>query len=305
LWSVLTAGFAYRLVLTFTVMTIAAVMPAVIALGGDLTALRDWFNGTMVKPVVGLVLGLVVGLPLGLHRNLLGGLGDGGGSRNPHGAVKSRRKDRVAGIATTFAFARSLGVGGLVAGLVVGLVTGLVIWVVGRLVPKLASGFAAGLAVGSAEAESSPQEPLKGWRNDRVFGLVNGLAFGLAFGLVSGLVFGVTVGLGADRVFGSGLGLGLGSGLGLGLGRGLAGGLVYGITSSVTWSTTLAWRLQLQRSGRVPAVDLMPFLEDARDRRVLRTVGAFYQFRHASLQDHLAEQTTSSRLASSASPGAA
>lgn len=38
----------------------------------------------------------------------------------------------------------------------------------------------------------------------------------------------------------------------------------------------------------------MPFLDDARTRGVLRTVGAVYQFRHATLQDHLAEQTTSS-----------
>jgi hypothetical protein len=35
----------------------------------------------------------------------------------------------------------------------------------------------------------------------------------------------------------------------------------------------------------------MPFLEDARERGVLRTVGGVYQFRHAMLQDQLAEQT--------------
>jgi hypothetical protein len=35
---------------------------------------------------------------------------------------------------------------------------------------------------------------------------------------------------------------------------------------------------------------LMHFLEDARARHVLRTVGPVYQFRHARLQDRLADQ---------------
>jgi hypothetical protein len=34
----------------------------------------------------------------------------------------------------------------------------------------------------------------------------------------------------------------------------------------------------------------MRFLEDARERGVLRTVGPVYQFRHARLQDRLANQ---------------
>jgi hypothetical protein len=85
----------------------------------------------------------------------------------------------------------------------------------------------------------------------------------------------------------------------IGVGSGLAVGLVYGVMSSVTWPTTIAW-LQLQRSRRVPAVGLMPFLDDARTRGVLRTVGAVYQFRHATLQEHLVGQTTSSPATSSA-----
>ena len=68
----------------------------------------------------------------------------------------------------------------------------------------------------------------------------------------------------------------------LGLVTGLTVGLTYGLISSTTWSTTLAWQLQLQRSRHVPAVRLLPFLEDARKRGVLRTVGAIYQFRHAT-----------------------
>jgi hypothetical protein len=39
----------------------------------------------------------------------------------------------------------------------------------------------------------------------------------------------------------------------------------------------------------------MQFLEDARDRNVLRTVGPVYQFRHARLQDRLADQAFAAR----------
>jgi hypothetical protein len=69
--------------------------------------------------------------------------------------------------------------------------------------------------------------------------------------------------------------------------------------SSVTWPTILAWP-QLQCFRCVPAVGLMAFLEDARTRGVLRTVGAVYQFRHANPADYLAKQTTSSPAACSA-----
>jgi hypothetical protein len=80
--------------------------------------------------------------------------------------------------------------------------------------------------------------------------------------------------------------------------------LMYGIMSSVTWSITLAW-CQLQRSRHVPAVRLMPFLEDARDRGALRTVGAAYQFRHATLQDQLArtDHRESRHIPGSPAPG--
>jgi hypothetical protein len=180
-------------------------------------------------------------------------------------------------------------------GIAVGLVVAIVAWLVGWLVPRLAGGFFAGLAVGATEGESTPQEPLESWRNDRVFGLVTGVAFGLVFGLVTGLVL-----VFAALLVGGGDVLVLAFAFAFGPMLGLAVGLLYGITSSVTWPTTLAWRFQLQRSRHIPTVDLMPFLEDALDRGVLRTVGAVYQFRHATLQDHLAGQTTPSHSASSA-----
>jgi hypothetical protein len=130
---------------------------------------------------------------------------------------------------------------------------------------------------------------LESWCNDRVFGLAVGLVFGLAVGIGGVLAFELLSGLvldGAERVLVI-VRIGVGS------------WLVYGVASCVTWPTTMAW-LQLQGSRRVPAVGLMPFLNDARIRGVLRTVGAIYQFRHATLQDRLAGQTTSSPATSSA-----
>lgn len=43
--------------------------------------------------------------------------------------------------------------------------------------------------------------------------------------------------------------------------------------------------------GRRLPFRLMPFLEDAYHRGVLRKVGAVYQFRHLRLQQHLAERS--------------
>jgi hypothetical protein len=46
----------------------------------------------------------------------------------------------------------------------------------------------------------------------------------------------------------------------------------------------------------------MRFLDDARERGVLRTVGPLYQFRHSRLQDRLAEQDTTATPAAGPYP---
>jgi hypothetical protein len=167
---------------------------------------------------------------------------------------------------------------GLMTGLAAGLVAGLVAW--------LAAGLVAGMSQPGA-GNASPLSPLSSWRSDRAFGLVTGLATGLVVWLALGLVFGLARG----RVFGleRGLGIGLKS-IGLGIELGLVVviglGLVVGLTYPQSWASFLAFA-QLAVSDRTP-VRLMRFLEDARSRNVLRTVGPIYQFRHARLQDRLA-----------------
>ncbi len=174
----------------------------------------------------------------------------------------------------------------LLTGPVVGLVLGLVYGLIGGrtgglgLGPGLVLGLVFGLVVGlllafrqpSTEA-ISPLDPQLLWRRERQFGLVVGLVFGLlvglVYGLVDGLVFGHVVGL----VFG--------------LTDGLVAGLGSALVASATWSAVLA-SAQLWRRGEAP-LRLLRFLDDARERQILRTVGPAYQFRHARLQDRLAE----------------
>jgi predicted lipid-binding transport protein (Tim44 family) len=114
--------------------------------------------------------------------------------------------------------------------------------------------------------------PIASYRNDRRTSIGVELAFGLAVGLTGGLAVGLTFGLA----------VGFGGGLAFGLAFGLAVGFTFG---SMQISLT-EFVLTTTGAGRVK---FMRVLEDAHHRQVLRQAGAVYQFRHAELQDHLAE----------------
>ncbi len=83
---------------------------------------------------------------------------------------------------------------------------------------------------------------------------------------------------------------------------GLAFGLVGGVGGAVGFALALtAWgqwvvfaRVWLPLTGRLPFA-VHAFLDDAYRRGVLRRAGAVYQFRHARLQDHLANRCTAGR----------
>ncbi|MGH3821228.1 MAG: hypothetical protein ACRDRA_00040 [Pseudonocardiaceae bacterium] len=123
----------------------------------------------------------------------------------------------------------------------------------------------------------SPLDPPSLWRRERRFGLVFALVFAFVLGLVVGF----------GDVFGAVLRDGHMAGLNIGpLASGLVAGLGLGLVSSATWATALAGA-QLWRRGQAPA-RLLRFLDDAHERRILRTVGSVYQFRDARLQDRLA-----------------
>ena len=171
---------------------------------------------------------------------------------------------------------------GLTIGLVFGFKGGPAIGLMGGLTTGLLGGLLNALTERGI-GTGLPASPRQAWRNDRTYGLVSGLVSGLVFGLVFGLMGGFLVSLGG----------GLRSGLPGEIAAVLAVGLMLGLMSAPfatkTWDTTLVW-LYLQLSRQVAAVSLIPFLEDARERGILRTAGAVYQFRHARLQDQLAGQ---------------
>jgi MFS family permease len=244
------------------------------------------------------------GPPVGLVAWLAGRIAAGLGSGEPQRRARTMdwrafrsRPVLVFGLVAWLAFALmiwllawltppSVGfVQGFVAGLVLGLPLGLLAWFVFGLVAGVLGG----------TSDGNPLDPHESWRQDRM----SGLAFGVMFGVIFGLVFGLLGMLVARLPPDPGPVVALVVGLVLGLGFWLVLGLAFWLGFSHTWQATLTW-LQLQRSRAVPAVALMPFLKDAQTRGVLRTVGAVYQFRHATLQDQLAGQTTASPTTSSA-----
>ncbi|WP_217369617.1 BTAD domain-containing putative transcriptional regulator [Nonomuraea antri] len=68
-------------------------------------------------------------------------------------------------------------------------------------------------------------------------------------------------------------------------------GLAVGLTAAISraWGTFTVARAWLAVTGRTP-LRLLRFLDDAHRRGVLRKSGAVYQFRHARLRDHLANE---------------
>ncbi len=225
--------------------------------------------------IVGLVIYLVIGFEWGLVFLLVVGLG----GRRPRQLSRPRwtktnlRTDLIVGLGGGLATGLILGLTQirigreLVFGYGFGLQDAFVVGLVGLLTALLV-----GLGRPSPDA-TSPVGPRSLWRRELGLGAGLGLVIGVGFGIliwwvkgsVSGLAEGVQIGLGA------------------------------GLVSSATWSTMLA-SAQLWRRGQAP-VRLVRFLEDARTRNILRTVGPLYQFRHARLQDWLAETTESLPMA--------
>ncbi|HEX4657182.1 MAG TPA: hypothetical protein VH307_07340 [Streptosporangiaceae bacterium] len=160
---------------------------------------------------------------------------------------------------------------GLAAGLAAGTAAGTATGTVVGIATMVAFGFVR--AFPDWESTSS-FSPLSSWRSDRMAGLVVGVVLGLWAWLGAGLVLGFRDGPVAGTVVAPALALFVGLGAAL--------------SNSKTWASLFA-SVQLASYWHTP-VRLMRFLDDARQRSVLRTVGSVYQFRHARLQDRLAER---------------
>ncbi|MCS7482946.1 NACHT domain-containing protein [Umezawaea endophytica] len=175
---------------------------------------------------------------------------------------------------------------GLVIGLVVGVVFGLADRSLGASVVGLAFGPVFSLVVGLVEwaktplTNEGPQTPTVTFHRDLrllyLYSLACGFAFGPVLGCAFGLVFASMAGFGGKLVAVLVFGSVFGSVIGFTYGLGQASG------------QHLVTVVVLRARGRVP-LRLLKFLDDTHRLGILRAAGPVYQFRHAKLQDRLAQ----------------
>jgi hypothetical protein len=220
--------------------------------------------------------GLEAGLEAGLTAGLMAWRGLTAWSRDAPGFADLRLRGR----------ARQL-TGPLARGLMVGLPAGLMVRLLIRdgLTTGVTVGVTVGLTVGLLEWIQAPAQaesastPSSSWRADRTLTLIRTIAAGLAAGLTVGLVGGHAL---APMLPTFALAVALAVGLTFAFTVGLGEGNHRAWVAYVIAIRFLAHRRLLPR-------DLLAFLEDAHRLGLLRTVGPVYQFRHAELQDHLAD----------------
>lgn len=233
---------------------------------------------------VGVVVWLTVGFTRWLTRGLTSGLSTSAYDRFPPQYRGLRLRNRLP--------IRHVGVG-----LVVGFVVAVPAWLAGEVVLRpttsavagligvLTAGLVGGLMTGVVSGLtralniSRPTDklitPIDSWQGNRRIVLALGLTAGIVAGSTSGVAFALTT---------------------AGIAAGAAAGIVTAVAAGLTGAATdinfvlpaYAAFVLLRRAGSGPA-RMMEFLEDARRRGVLRTAGPVYQFRHARLQDLLAD----------------
>ena len=236
--------------------------------------------GLVFGPVVGLIVGLIEGLVGGLVGVLVKQLDTG---IHPAEALIWSWQKALIGLIFGLVVASAVGlvlalVAGIVGGEVADLLAGPVLVLVLGLVLGLLGGLIFGLIFGLSGTQLperfslSPNEGI--WRsgkNGLVGGSVLGLIFGFIIGLVTGLIRGLVTGLVA--------------GLLAGMVAGLLAGMVVGLEAFVKH---FLLRLFLSQRGDLPRY-LVPFLDEAVARLLLRKVGGSYIFVHRLLLDYFAE----------------
>jgi len=225
--------------------------------------------GILFGPRAGVVAGLACGLPVGLASAR---------SRLPPNTLEVRLRPRLAV--------------GAAAGLMLGLVGGAAVWVARHDGTALWAMAGFGLPLGTVYSVTSPVDvaratsPATVLRRERDFVLAYVFAYGLACGTVGWVLASPTVGVV----------LGVIAGLSGGLFNGLPWLLVFGLLrrgevearcGAVAWFRFLLAKITWLGSPPQLPWRLMTFLEDARQRGVLRQVGAVYQFRHGRLSERL------------------
>lgn len=140
----------------------------------------------------------------------------------------------------------------------------------------LAVGFLGGIMGATMMAEASNTDiadPVLVWRRDGQFWITGIIVAWVAAGSFASFLAGPRLGFAFGLMFAFAFGSGIGP------------------LMSEAWRTAIS-QACLTIRYRTP-LRLIRFLEDARSRHLLRTVGPIYQFRHATLQDRLAEAPSS------------
>ncbi len=243
----------------------------------------------------GITIGFTVALTATLTIGLTAGFTSSLDTTNDSGFPPQYRGLRGRGRVPIRDIAGVLAVGlaaGLVFGLVFGLAAGLAVGFESGLRIGLGCGIAGGVGSGLASGLtqalniSIPADklttPMDSYQGNHRLVLAVEIAVGVAVGVTSGIAFGVSVWIA----------IALAPGIVVGITTGIAFGVLAGIAAGATnvnffLPAFVAFAL-MRLTGRGP-VRMMGFLEDARRRGVLRTAGPVYQFRHARLQDLLAD----------------
>ena len=230
--------------------------------------------GLTVGLAFGLALGLLLGVTFGVASGLAFGLADGlshlaADAASPVDPVTSWARDRQYVVALVAAFGL---VGGITGGLAWKLTSQVTTGIGGGLAGGLLGGLTIALVLGlSGTFEGRMSTAFVG---RLATGFVRTIGFGLALGLAAGFAAVLAAGLAGGLLFGLAIGIGF--------------GLAFGLSDSAAWPAALAF-VQLALRDEAP-LRLLRFLEEARDRQVLRVAGPVYQFRHARLQERLARE---------------
>ena len=232
----------------------------------------------------GVGIGLASGFTVGLVSGIAGGVGVGLMVNPPISPWHFNPQSL-----TRMVYLRRKLVGGLAVGITTGVVIGLGLGL--GLIVGVTGGLVAGFLMGVMELLTAPAEeirspsPISVLRNDRVVSILRAVLGGLGLGLVIGLF----VGPGIATSVGATVGLAAGVVIGL---AGRRFGVRGHAPEASAWAWFVACRTWLAARGTLPW-RLLRFLDDAHRRGVLRQNGAVYQFRHARLQDRLAQRPQS------------
>jgi hypothetical protein len=266
---------------------------------------KQWVAGLVLGLIDGLVCAAAIGIGMGTGGFVAGLLAAfsaafltahiGGPPMQPRRVnTELPGRHRKIGQRLVFGIGIPLGVG-IASGITIGIAISIAITTTAGIVIGTTAGTGIAVIVGltrwlnaPADAFRSPS-PVSVLRDERTVSCIHMCLATFAIPLTVGLVAS-TLDVVAEIPFGAMLGLLTG------VVAGILGGLVDRFVTRAgglllvasPWGWSLLSRGWLALKGRLPW-RLMTFLTDAHQRGVLRQAGAVYQFRHARLQDHLAD----------------